>query len=447
MSLPWLIFLLLLGLWQSPGSAVPLKDQYSSPVGQFWHVTDLHLDPSYHLADDHTKVCSSSKGENASSPGIFGDYMCDSPYELILSAFKYIKDSRQPASFMIWTGDSPPHVPVQELSTEKVIEVIANMTATIRDHFPDLQVFPALGNHDYWPQDQLPVVDSELYSAVADLWRPWLTDEAITTLRKGGYYSQIYKSTLNGNPLRIISLNTVLYYSPNNVTVNMTDPGNQLEWLEDTLEYARQKMEMVYIIAHVPVGYLPFTENITAIRTHFNERLVKLFRKYSNIIVGQFYGHTHRDSIMVLLDEQGNPVNSLFVAPAVTPIKSLKETDSNNPGFRLYQYKPDDYSLLDIWQYYLNLTEANIKKEPHWKLEYLMTKAYDIEDLRPGYLYDLSKKFTDSRSQQFAMYYKHYLVSFDDHIGCNRQCKINQLCSIQCLDETSYVSCINRGAP
>lgn len=62
----------------------------------------------------------------------------------------------------------------------------------------------------------------------------------------------------------------------------------------------------MYIIGHVPVGYLPYARNTTAIREYYNERLVKIFRKYSSIIAGQFFGHTHRDSIMVLLDEEGN---------------------------------------------------------------------------------------------------------------------------------------------
>lgn len=48
--------------------------------------------------------------------------------------------------------DSPPHVPPGELSTDTVIQVIANMTRTIRQNFPNLTVYPALGNHDYWPQ-------------------------------------------------------------------------------------------------------------------------------------------------------------------------------------------------------------------------------------------------------------------------------------------------------
>ncbi|KAE8602330.1 hypothetical protein XENTR_v10013950 [Xenopus tropicalis] len=331
-------------------SAMPLSPEgnptQEETAGQFWHISDLHLDFSYHITEDRTKVCLSSKGAKASNPGIFGDFVCDSPYELILSAIQYIKDSHQKVDFMIWTGDSPPHIPVKELSTKIVIDVIGNMTSTIRSLLPDLLVFPALGNHDYWPQDQLPVKESEVYTAVAEFWKPWLTEEALSTFRKGGYYSQIYKSNKSAHSLRIISLNTNLYYTPNKVTVNMTDPANQFEWLEDTLKISRQNNEKVYIIAHVPVGYLPFARLTPAMRETFNERLVKIFRNYSDVITAQFYGHTHRDSIMVLLDEKEKPVGSVFVTPAVTPIRSALETDSNNPGFRLYQYDTTDYHLL-----------------------------------------------------------------------------------------------------
>lgn len=62
----------------------------------------------------------------------------------------------------------------------------------------------------------------------------------------------------------------------------------------------------VYIIAHIPVGYLPYTVGTTAMREYYNEKLIDIFRKYSNVIAGQFYGHTHRDSIMVLSDKKGN---------------------------------------------------------------------------------------------------------------------------------------------
>lgn len=70
----------------------------------------------------------------------------------------------------------------------------------------------------------------------------------------------------------------------------------------------------VYIIAHVPVGYLPFVRNTTAVREPHNERLVAICRQYSSVIMGHFYGHTHRDSIMVLLDQQGedNVITSII---------------------------------------------------------------------------------------------------------------------------------------
>lgn len=62
----------------------------------------------------------------------------------------------------------------------------------------------------------------------------------------------------------------------------------------------------VYIIAHIPVGYLPSSMSTTAMREYYNEKLVDILRRYSDVIAGQFYGHTHRDSIMVLSDKKGN---------------------------------------------------------------------------------------------------------------------------------------------
>ncbi|KAM9060674.1 cyclic GMP-AMP phosphodiesterase SMPDL3A isoform 2-T2 [Megaptera novaeangliae] len=315
------------------------------------------------------------------------------------------------------------------------------MTTTIRSLFPNLQVFPALGNHDYWPQDQLPIFTSKVYNAVASLWKPWLDEEAISTLRKGGFYSQKVSTNLN---LRIISLNTNLYYGPNIVTLNKTDPANQFEWLENTLNICQQNKEKVYIIAHVPVGYLPYSRSMTAMREYYNEKLIDIFRKYSNIIAGQFYGHTHRDSIMVLSDKKGNPINSLFVAPAVTPVKSVLEKQTNNPGVRLFQYDRRDYKLLDVLQYYLNLTDANLKGKSNWKLEYNLTQAYDIEDLQPKSLYELAKQFAILDSKQFIKYYNYFFVSYDSRVICDGKCKAFQICAIMNLDVISYTDCLKQ---
>lgn len=428
---------LLLCYSAAPLTAAPTGRRYLASTGRFWHITDLHLDPSYHLTPDPKKVCYSSKGVPATNPGLYGDFLCDSPFRLIESAFTNMASLTQPEDFIIWTGDSPPHVPPDELSTDIVIQVISNMTQTIRQHFPNLTVYPAVGNHDYWPQDQMPTSTNAIYKAAAQFWKLWLHDDALLTLSQGGFYSQLAKPGL-----RVVSLNTILYYSPNNVTQNMTDPAGQFEWLEKTLEKAAENREKVYIIGHVPVGFLPFARNITAIRENYNERLVTIFRKYSHVIAGHFYGHTHKDSIMVLLDKEGQPVNSLFVSPAVTPIKNLAELYSNNPSFRMYLYNNKDYTMLDIWQYYLNLTEANEKQRSDWTLEYIMTEAFGLTDLQPQSLLQLGLSFMLPQTKSFDKYFNHFMVSYNDSIICDGICKVSQVCSVLFLDQLSYSRCV-----
>ncbi|AWP20405.1 putative acid sphingomyelinase-like phosphodiesterase 3a [Scophthalmus maximus] len=433
-------FALLLLSSGAPLAAAPTGSSYLPDTGRFWHITDLHLDPTYRLGPDPTKVCFSSKGAAAAAAGVFGDFLCDSPYRLIQSALAHMAPLTRPQDFIVWTGDSPPHVPAGELSTDTVIQVIGNMTQTIRLHFPSLTVYPALGNHDYWPQDQMPTSTNAVYKAAAQLWKPWLHKEALLTLSQGGFYSQLVKPGL-----RVVSLNTILYYGPNKVSSNMTDPAGQFEWLENTLEKAAQSLEKVYVIAHVPVGYLPFARNTTAVTESHNERLVSIFRKHSHVVAGHFYGHTHRDSIMVLLDQKGKPLNSLFVSPALTPIKHVLEPYSNNPAFRMYLYNAKDYAMLDIWQYYLNLTEANERQRSDWRLEYIMTEAFGLADLRPSSLLRLGLSFRLPQTGAFDVYFRNYMVRYSSSITCEGDCRLSQVCAVLHLDRASYSKCVAKG--
>lgn len=424
----------------APLATAPTGNGHLSSAGRFWHITDLHLDPSYRMSPDPTAVCASSKGAPASDPGPFGDYLCDAPFRLIRSALSHVRPLVLPQDFVIWTGDSPPHVPPDQLSTDLVIQVLSNLTQTVSDQLPGVQVFPAVGNHDYWPQDQMPTEPNDIYKAAARLWKHWLQPEALLSLSQGGFYSQLVRPGL-----RIVSLNTILYYGPDKVTVNMSDPAGQFQWLQDTLQRANLNQEQVFIIAHVPVGYLPFTRNITAMREVHNERLVGIFRKYSHVIAGQFYGHTHRDSVMVLLDPNGKAVNSVFVAPAVTPIRNVREPYSNNPGFRLYLFDQEDFSVSDLWQYFLNLTEANTLGMALWRLEYVMTEAFGLPDLRPESLLKLGLSLTPPQSRAFQTYFTHFSVSYSRSLVCDRDCQRDQVCSVLHLDRDSYSRCLTDG--
>ena len=45
--------------------------------------------------------------------------------------------------------------------------------------------------------------------------------------------------------LRILALNTNLYYTSDKVTANMSDPADQFVWMESVLKQSRRNHEMV----------------------------------------------------------------------------------------------------------------------------------------------------------------------------------------------------------
>lgn len=66
-----------------------------------------------------------------------------------------------------------------------VLEIITNITDYITEVFPNAVIFPAMGNHDYYPKNQVPPGESAIVSALAELWKHWLSDEAYNSFKKG----------------------------------------------------------------------------------------------------------------------------------------------------------------------------------------------------------------------------------------------------------------------
>ena len=95
-------------------------------------------------------------------------------------------------------------------------------------------------------------------------------------------------------------------------------------------------------------------------------------------------------------------------------------------------------------QFYMNLTEANLKGEPNWTLEYIWTQAYGVADLQPKSLHGLAQQFAPRDSKQFLKYYHYFFVSYDSSATCDQQCKTLQICSIMNLDSISYDDCLKQ---
>jgi len=63
------------------------------------------------------------------------------------------------------------------LNATLVVEAIRNVTKLLQEHFPNVTVYSALGNHDYHPKNQMPPWPNHIVQEVANLWRPWMTEE------------------------------------------------------------------------------------------------------------------------------------------------------------------------------------------------------------------------------------------------------------------------------
>ncbi|XP_012694248.2 acid sphingomyelinase-like phosphodiesterase 3b isoform X1 [Clupea harengus] len=413
--------------------------------GNFWHITDLHWDPTYKLGDDPTLVCNSSGSRPAQKAGRFGDYLCDSPWDLINSSIYAMKSILPDPDFILWTGDETPHVPNEYLGEEAVVSIIGNLTQLIKEVFPTTKVYAALGNHDYHPKSQLPPGQNYIYNQTAEMWKQWLDPESQSLFKIGGYYTE---KLLNRPGYRILVLNTNLYYDQNKATQDIPDPANQFNWMDTILTNAASQNEKVYIVGHVPPGYFEKKRSKMWFRPNFNERYLELIQKHHAVIEGQFFGHHHTDCFRMFYSPDGlSPIGTMFLSPGVTPWKTTLPgvvDGANNPGIRTFEYDTDSLLVKDMVTYYLNLTYANMA-QARWEKEYRLTEAFRVPDASPTSMNMILDRMTQE-SCVLQKYYELNSVSYDLS-ACDADCRLDHVCAARGIDEKSYNECLNRAPP
>uniref|UniRef100_A0A8C0C673 Sphingomyelin phosphodiesterase acid like 3B n=1 Tax=Balaenoptera musculus TaxID=9771 RepID=A0A8C0C673_BALMU len=361
--------------------------------GKFWHVSDLHLDRDYKVSEDPLQVCPSAGSQPVPSAGPWGNYLCDSPWILINSSIYAMKEIEPEPDFIFWTGDDTPHVPNENLGEAAVLQIVENLTELIRKAFP------------------------------------------------GAFYSEKLPGPSAAG--RIVVLNTNLYYSNNEQTAGMADPGQQFQWLDDVLTNASRAGEMVYIIGHVPPGFFEKTRNKAWFREGPNQEYLKVVRKHHRVIAGQFFGHHHTDSFRMFYDDAGTPISVMFLTPGVTPWKTTLPgvvNGANNPGIRVFEYDRATLSLQDMVTYFLNLSQANAQGEPRWELEYRVTKAYGVPDAGARSMHEaLGRIASDQGALQ--RYYVYNSVSYDTR-ACDEACQAEHVCALREVAFDGYAACL-----
>uniref|UniRef100_A0A673MKE3 Acid sphingomyelinase-like phosphodiesterase n=1 Tax=Sinocyclocheilus rhinocerous TaxID=307959 RepID=A0A673MKE3_9TELE len=395
----------------------------------FWHISDLHWDPSYDIGSNLASKCASSGGRPTPNAGRFGDYSCDSPWTLINSTMSAMREILPDPDFIIWTGfvDDTPHVPDEQLGVEPVLRIISNLTHIIKSTFPNTKVYSAMGNHDYHPKNQMPPEKSNIYEQTANLWHDWLHAASKETFKIGGYYTE---KLLNQTGFRVVVLNTNLYYDQNKLTENIKDPADQLSWADKVLQDAAKNNEKVYIIGHVPPGFFEKKRDKAWFRKEFNKRYIDLIQKHSAVIQGQFFGHHHTDSFRMFYSSKGT---FNWVTNCVTFY------GGNNPGIRIFEYDTKTLLIKDILTYYLNLTYAN-KVYERWEKEYRLTEAFRVPDASPASMHRVMERITSDKCY-LQKYFEFNSVNYD-LTECHADCRVDHVCAMREVDFEAYEKCV-----
>ncbi|MED6269881.1 hypothetical protein CHARACLAT_004141 [Characodon lateralis] len=421
-----------------PPVTPPSPPKPGSPQSRVLFLTDIHWDKEYtngSAADCKQPLCcrqdSGVPKWRRREAGYWGTYSkCDLPLRTVENLLENAAKAG-PWDWVYWTGDIPAHNVWSQTRNQQLTELTVISRLIHKYLGGNVTVYPAIGNHESTPVNSFPPPfvhgnrsSAWLYDKMAKEWSLWLPEQALKTLRYGGFY------TVEIQPgLRVVSLNMNFCARENFwLMVNSTDPANQLQWLVHVLQASEDRGEKVHIIGHIPPGLCLGS---------WSWNYYHIINRYESTVTGQFFGHTHMDEFQMFYDEETRtrPLGVAFIAPSVTTYVNL------NPGYRIYyvdgNYKNSTRLVLDHETYILNLTEANHNLEspgnpeqnPKWSLLYRATEAYGLSSLFPSDYDKLLGIFiSDDRTFQKFWYLRH-----KGHVSesCREACKTTMLCFLR----------------
>jgi len=200
------------------------------------------------------------------------------------------------------------------------------------------------------------------------MWRNWLDEQALASFRTATYYSMVNTQ----HNVKIIALDTEACDSFDiYLWLDPTDPYNQLAWLRQELYDSESKNQTVFIMGHIPPGHYNC-------HSDWSFRYRALVDRFTNIIAGQFFGHSHNDELEIVRSFTDNsPVGVVYIAPSLTTYSML------NPSYRIFVYDNDTNQPLNYNQYRLNLTfwNQNTTGPIAWDLAYDVISQYNMSNM------------------------------------------------------------------
>lgn len=371
-------------------------------TARFIMINDLHIDPFYVDDSDHSvaKMCRKSAGSGAIKRP-FGQYKCDTPMRTFHSMCDFLPKAERNPAFILFGGDCLGH----KLKPTKD-DVAGNMSIVINSiakNFNNVPVLFTIGNNDLHPDYGTFDNDKKDLKSLAKIFGKYMTEEQLTTFKKGGYYYQDIPS----QNLRLLLLNTVIYnedhgdYDPKN-----PDPYDQFAWIKTVSQDAVDKKMKVAISMHIPpvAGRDKFTEG-------FREEYAATFYETIKSFNYEFFinGHVHSDLFLPMAD-------NLFTlsAPSVSPIHE------NNPGFRVYELQ--NGGLSNFAQFFADI-RSNPQDSLEWKVEYDFNSMYGTDSVSMDNIRKVVEKIQSDNG--YLWKYKMNMYTQADELNSFYICKLN----------------------
>lgn len=358
-----------------------------------------------------------------------GTYSAETNTVLLNSTLNEIRKLPKTYQFVILTGDLLGHhyekyfhqfIPTSSAQDYQQFVDKTNiyLKLKLKKTFPATPVYFAPGNNDTYDGDYHVSPSTGFYKKTAQIWKDMIPNPENKaafekSYSKAGYYAITLKHD-NKEKNRVIFLNSILFSIFAVGSDISTEAQQELSWLKNQLQDAKNHQEHVWLVYHIPNGINAYATVQLKIHMHtdapvpfwqsqYNEALLNLIQQYSDTITTLISAHQHMDAFQLIYPE--NLLNTSI--PAISP------QFGNNPAFKLYEYNPESMQLTNFKTYYLN------EKTGLWSLEYdfnsvykKIKSAYSLSNTyaiirQEGWRADLYKKYfaADTNSQPITQGY------------------------------------------
>lgn len=233
--------------------------------------------------------------------------------------------------------------------------------------FPDTSVFMVTGNNDTYSRNYQSVPRGLFFARTGALWSTLIKDaDSRAAMRRafsaGGYYAV---DVPGDSAVRLIVLNSVLFSVKAIGAAAEQAASDQLGWLHDQLQQAKQHHQRILIALHIPPGIDVYATRrwrlFTLLEFWKSDPLARFKRElapYHSQIIAIFSGHLHYDW------SQSLRVDGLHDIPVVS-VPSVSPFFGNDPSFKIYHYSAVSGGVNEIDTYTFSVSGERTSSLEH----------------------------------------------------------------------------------